>query len=241
MTLLKMILNTVLVVSLLPVAGHAFMLGATRVVIYQDQGYASLSVIGGEKDPLYLIRARVTRTLNDTQAVPVFLITPPVFRLEPGGRNQIRINVASPGALPADRESVFYLKVQGIPSGNPLEKNSRAGFTAAQVQFGSGNIIKLFYRPRGLDALTPDILRGVTYSRVPGGIKVSNPTPYHITFGYLNAEGVQVPLGGEKQPVMVSPLSSQIYLVGRAGQGKTVEWRILDDDGKAQAGTSPLL
>lgn len=218
---------------------HAFMLGGTRVVLYQDKGSVSLSVISGKEDPLYLIRTRVTRTLDDKQPMTAFLITPPLFRLEPGARNELRISLANPGALPSGRESVFYLKVAGIPSSNPLSRDSKTGFTGAEIQFGTGNIIKLFYRPHGLGPATLDSYRSITYSRVPGGVKVTNPTPYHINFSSLKVDGVRISLS-KQQPAMVAPQSSQVYSVGGNTQKKEVAWRVLDDDGNVQSGVSLL-
>lgn len=239
MRLLKIVLNMVLVFCFFPMVAHAFMLGGTRVVLYQDKGSVSLSVISGKEDPLYLIRTRITRTLDDNQPMTAFLITPQLFRLEPGARNELRISLANPSALSSERESVFYLKVAGIPSSNPLNKDSKIGFTGAEIQFGTGNIIKLFYRPHGLGPVTLDSYRSIKYSRVPGGIKVTNPTPYHINFGSLKVDGVRV-LIDKKQPAMVAPQSSRVYYFGGNTPKKEVAWRVLDDDGNVQSGISSL-
>ncbi|WP_437676671.1 fimbrial biogenesis chaperone [Sorangium sp. So ce131] len=73
----------------------------------------------------------------DTINVP-FLLTPPIFRIDPGHRQTLRITYAPSGEhLPQDRESVFWLNVLEVPpaGANVLATRSR---------------ISLFYRPQGL-------------------------------------------------------------------------------------------
>lgn len=230
-----------LMLCLVSLQSQAFLLGGRRVIINQNEKSASMKVVSGEGDPLLLIRARVTRTLKDEKSDPVFLVSPPFFRLESNTRNTMRISVLNPGAMPADRESLAYLKVEGIPTSNPLARNNSKGFQAplgASMVVGTGNYVKLFYRPNGIGPMTAETFRQLTFSRVPGGIKVANPTPYHITFATLSVEGKSVAFS-DPQSQMLPPLSQQVYLVPGSLKNK-VEWNIINDDGSTEKGTSPI-
>lgn len=232
---------TSLMLCLIATQSQAFMLGGRRVVVYQDEKSTSMTVVSGEGDPLLLVRARVTRTVSDNKSDPAFLVTPPLFRLEPKTRNELRISVLNPGAMPADRESLAYLKVEAIPSSNPLSRDNSKGFQdplGASMVVGTGNYIKLFYRPHGMGPVTPANYRQLTFARVPGGIKVTNPTPYHITFGRLTVDGKRVEFN-DRQPAMMPPLSQQVYAMAGSLK-KEVEWSIIDDSSTAQKGTSPI-
>lgn len=238
---IRLLVCTSILLCLIATQSQAFMLGGRRVVVYQDEKSTSMTVVSGENDPLLLVRARVTRTLKDTASDPAFLVTPPLFRLEPKTRNELRISTLNPGSMPADRESLTYLKVEGIPSSNPLSRDSSKGFQnpiGASMVVGTGNYIKLFYRPRGIGPVTPETYRLMTFSRVPGGVKVTNPTPYHITFDRLLVDGKQVAFN-DQQPEMIPPLSQQVY--GVAGTPKKqVEWSVINDISMPQKGTSPI-
>lgn len=235
---LRIIAGMMLALSLVSTQGQAFMLGQTRLILNQDDGSATILVVSGEKDPLYLVRAKITQTLDDEKAVSHFLVTPPLFRLEPKMRSTLRISVVGGNGLPADRERLFYLKVAAIPSSNPLDRNTKTGYTGASVLMGTGNIIKMIYRPHGVGAVTPGLISALAYSRVPGGIQVSNPSPNYISFSSLSVDG-KVLKFSDKQPAMLPPFSHQIYGVNSTLK-KQVAWRVLDDQGTAQSGTSPV-
>lgn len=238
---MRVLACAVLALCLLSTQSQAFLLGGRRVVVYQDQKYASIQVVSGEGDPLLLIRARVTRTLKDEKSDPAFLVTPPLFRLEKKSQNELRLSVLNPASMPAGQETLAYLKVEGIPSSNPLERDSKKGYVdplGASMLIGTGNYIKLFYRPHGLGPVTPATYRQLTFSPTPGGIRVTNPTPYHITFGHLSVDGKPVSFNAQ-QPEMLPPLSHQTYTVA-GSQKKQVEWSIIDDLSTPQKGVSPI-
>lgn len=217
---------------------HAFMLGGTRVVLSQDEGSATLPVISGKNDPLSLIRSKITRTPESEVSVTNFMITPPLFRLEPGGRNQLRISLVNPQNMPVDRESLFYLKVAGIPSSNPLARNSRVGFSGATLLVGTGNIIKLLYRPHGIPRPGNGVWSTLKYTRVPGGVQVSNPTPWNVSLASLVIDGQRVHFSS-RQPSIIPPFEKQVYGT-RSTLKKQVSWSVLDDSGNAVAGTTPI-
>nr|MDQ6119426.1 fimbria/pilus periplasmic chaperone [Klebsiella pneumoniae subsp. pneumoniae] len=48
-------------------------------------------------------------TQTDPKSAVPFMVTPPLFRLEPNSQNSVLIVRNGAAQLPADRESVFYL------------------------------------------------------------------------------------------------------------------------------------
>ena len=46
--------------------------------------------------------------------------------------------------------------------------------------------IKLFFRPAGLTGNPNDAVQALTWSRIPGGVKATNPTPYYVSLVTVN-------------------------------------------------------
>ncbi len=89
---------------------------------------------------------------GDPQSTPdkvhtPFLITPPLFRMEPNHDQSLRILFThSEQPLPTDRESVFWLNVLEVPpkpSGPQFQDKN-------YLQLAIRSRLKLFYRPAGL-------------------------------------------------------------------------------------------
>ncbi len=82
--------------------------------------------------------------LADNNKSP-FIVTPPLFRLDAGDSNDLRVLLTS-AQLPNDRESLFTLNIKVIPANTaPAGENI--------LQFAIKNQLKLIYRPAGLPRL----------------------------------------------------------------------------------------
>jgi P pilus assembly chaperone PapD len=112
-------------------------IGGTRFLYDGAKKEVSLSVRNPDSTP-YLIQT-VVSNLNDDAQKPPFVITPPLYRLNGGKENLMRIILA--GTLPQDKESMYWLRVKAIPSA-PREKNT--------LQIAVATSIKLIYRPDAL-------------------------------------------------------------------------------------------
>ncbi|GLH27211.1 MULTISPECIES: molecular chaperone [Enterobacter] len=222
-----------LVMPVLP--AQAFMLSSTRVVMPEGRP-VSVGVISGSNEGVLLIRSRVTRSLSSDVPVTSVMISPPLFRLEKGSRGTVRLQAMPSPEVPQDRESVFYLSVAGIPSSNPLSPG--ADRVAAGVVIGTGLQVKAFYRPRSLDGVAAEPWKSLTISRVPGGVKVTNPTPFHLTFSRMDVDGKPVTFDAQ-HPTMVPPFDSQVYGVASTVK-KTLHWTAVNDIGGEEKGTSAV-
>ncbi|WP_159225556.1 fimbria/pilus periplasmic chaperone, partial [Klebsiella pneumoniae] len=78
-----------------------------------DKKEASASIRNTEKSGVYLVQSWVDNGERGGKAP--FIVTPPLFRINPGEENMLRI-IRTGGNLPPDRESVFWINVKSIPA-----------------------------------------------------------------------------------------------------------------------------
>jgi P pilus assembly protein, chaperone PapD len=196
-------------------ASAGVVVGATRVVFKADKREAELSVDNPTQSVPYLIQSWVDNYAEgDSTKVP-FTITPPLFRLDAGQENILRI-IPVAANLPQDRESVFWLNVKSIPSSSKSDQN--------QLQITVKTRIKLFWRPTTLTAdAAMKAYKALTFRRQGEGIEVSNPTPYYVSFYSITSGGKTVTDAG-----MVAPHGT---LKVNAPAGGQVKWKAIDDFG----------
>lgn len=190
--------------------------GGTRVIYDSVKKETSLSVKNPEKSIPYLIQSWVENSVDVDKTAPPFIITPPLFRLDVGQENILRIMRVG-GSLPEDRESMFWLNVKSIPSTERSEKN--------QLQISVKTRIKMFYRPDKLNGNPNEAYKDLKFVRDNNKLKVSNPTPYYVSF-------FSVMVGSEeiKDAGTVGPFSNFSWDVPKGADGQ-VSWRAINDYG----------
>ena len=205
-------------------------LSHTRVIFDSKAQNAKVTLINNSHQ-VYLINSKVQQSadehISDAKKMP-FMVVPPLFRLEKESRNVLLITRNDTSALPSDRESVFYLNVLAIPSvpkNGPKADNSE--WSQPQVSFGIRNIIKLFYRPAGLNLSNYAAAEKLTFIQQGAMLQVSNPTPYYQTLGLLSVDGK--PVDVREYGAMIAPFSEMRYPV--SGSLKRVRWAVIDDYG----------
>lgn len=190
-----------------PLAHASVVITGTRVVFNAAQGETTVRLTNDNSRPA-LVEAWIddgdVNSTPDSAHTP-FLITPPLFRMDPDKDQSLRI-LFVPGAkpLPADHESVFWLNVLEIPPKPTAIEQAGKNY----LQFAIRSRIKLFYRPAKLpgDALTAP--NKLIFKRMTGqgaALEVHNPTPYYITISSLSlgagpksiegADGMVAPFG----------------------------------------------
>ncbi|MEI7035469.1 molecular chaperone [Fulvimonas yonginensis] len=226
------------------VAHASVLITGTRVVFPAQDGEVTVRLTNDADRPA-LVESWVDA--GDAQSTPdradtPFLVTPPLFRMEAHRDQSLRI-LFTPGhqALPADRESLFWLNVLEVP---PKPSTANAG--ANYLQLAIRSRLKLFYRPAGLtadpqkapDTLTFELARdGAGYA-----VTVHNPSPYHITLTRLRLHADGTSYAG--QSGMVAPLSDlRVALPGLTmppPAGSVVEFVCINDYGAAVTFQKPL-
>jgi len=190
-------------------------LSSTRVIYPREAKQATINVTNRDQHDSFLVQSWV----SDVQGTKVtdFTVTPPLFVIKPGKSNILRI-IYSGSALPADRESVFYLNNKAIPS---LSNNMPQGNS---LQIATQAVIKLFVRPANLTMKPSDAAATLRCQATGGEITVSNPSPYFVTL-------VNFTVAGKKQPnTMVPPKGRQIIRATGA-----VSYQTLNDYGAVTA------
>ena len=201
------------------------MLGGTRIVFDGNKRDASISVGNTTAQP-YAVQTWINTEADDNSTATPFVATPPLFRLDPRNEQMVRIQKV-PGALPEDRESVFYFNAQEIPVAGKAGENT--------LKIAMRTRIKLFYRPVGLkgnplDAL-PQLRWSLAQEQGKSVLVVNNPSAFHVSF-----IGVKVIAGAQtvevEEPKMVAPMSSQRYaLPGFNGRTGDVMFSAINDYG----------
>lgn len=120
------IIQTLMLSSLLfPLISHAGVtIGVTRVIYHGDARDESVTIINDDKEP-YLIQSWAQKINSDgsSTAAP-FIVTPPLFRLNAGQRNVLRV-IRTGGSLPEDRESLYWLDIKSIPTSNNKDNHNK--------------------------------------------------------------------------------------------------------------------
>lgn len=197
-------------------AQAGIVIGGTRVIYDGDKKETSAAIRNPEKSGVYLIQSWVDDGKQGDK-VP-FIVTPPLFRINPGEENMLRI-VRTGGDLPMDRESVFWLNVKSIPATD----DSKPRNNVLQVVVKSR--IKLFYRPAGLEGRPEAAYHQLSVAHSGNRLTVSNPTSYYVTLFTLKVDGREI-----KEADMVPPEGSVSFTLPSASVSR-VSWQAISDYG----------
>lgn len=196
-------------------------LSSTRVIYNGDKKEASLTVNNKSSNEEFLIQSWID-DINGSKKTP-FIITPPLFKLNPTKNNVLRI-VKTTDSLPQDRESVYWINVKSIPakSDDASERNV--------LQIAVRTRLKLFYRPAGLKGNSMDAWSQLRFSKAENGqLKVENPSVFNLTFNDLYANGTEI----KKAGMVPSKGELAISLPAKNTTITEVKYSIINDFGTA--------
>ncbi|MGV3346218.1 molecular chaperone [Enterobacteriaceae bacterium LUAb1] len=224
-----------------PLAGYAGLsLDTTRLVIPQQTGETMFRVINSSVDTAYLVNTRLSQTLSGREPVSNILVSPPLFRLDPDSKNAVRVRVLNRCGLPINKESLFFLTINGVP-GSPAPLRhiaTREASASGKISTGVGFIIKAVYRPSALSAPTMNTYKELFFSRVPGGIQLINPTPYYVALGMVSIDGHPVQTKHNVTDLL-APFARQFYGTDSTLK-KQASFSIYDDAGRLQELTATI-
>jgi chaperone protein EcpD len=221
-----------------PCAHASVVIAGTRVVFDAGQGETTVRLTNDNTHPA-LVEAWIDdgdiHSTPDNAHTP-FLITPPLFRMDPHKDQSLRIlYVQGAKPLPADRESLFWLNVLEIPpkpTGVTADRNT--------LQFAIRSRLKFFYRPAHLPGDAAKAPAQLTFKAAVAGRNVTlvahNPTPYYITISKLalDAGGKAVTV----DPGMIAPFADlTVPLKGLArapAPGTAVGFSTINDYGTGE-------
>lgn len=217
-----------LVVLLTDIAESAVRPKMTRIISYTSDKETQVDIINDSTES-YMVQSWIEDTEGRDTDIPLIL-TPPVMKLEGKQQGKLRI-VTMPGALPTDRESVYWLAVQEIPPKVNTDENHLIVAIRSRV--------KLFVRPDGFDAAgSKTAAKNLRWSIIQESgkkwLKATNATPYYISLNDLSVSQGQLK-GKNIRDVhqMVPPHGSEKYaLPTEIKTGKiAVTWDAMTDWG----------
>lgn len=212
--IMKRTIAALALLTLSTAAQAGIVMGGTRVIYQEGKREAAISVTNADTHSPYLVQSWVENYAQNNKARVPFIVTPPLFRLDPEQQNVLRINFIG-GTLPADRESVFWLNVKSIAPTRKDEVN--------KLQINIKSKFKIFYRPNGLAGEPADAWRKLTFKIDGSRLVAQNPTPYFVSFFTLSVGGKEI-----TEPGMIGPFSHREWLVNRTG---VIKWRAINDFG----------
>ncbi|WP_426149478.1 fimbrial biogenesis chaperone [Pseudomonas sp. DC3000-4b1] len=219
-----------MVVALITQPAHsALTIGATRIVYAGDARSATV-MVRNPSQLTYAAQAWVNTEADDTTTPVPFIPGPPLFRLDPGAQQLVRIT-GLPNDLPQDRESLFFFNVQEIPEVRHSDGGGNRLTLALRTR------IKLFYRPKAIAGEPHRHLTELRWRSEDNGrtLVVNNPSPYHFTFSDLEASSGSDTLRITQRP-MVAPFSEQRYSLPQSlATPWTVSFSAINDYGGKSA------
>nr|WP_314561610.1 molecular chaperone [uncultured Pseudomonas sp.] len=234
-----------LALALLGAAAHAgVIINNTRIIYPQSDKEVTVRLESKNQAPVLV---QVWLDSGDEHSSPdraeaPFIATPPIFRMEPGKQQVVRLAYTGE-TLATEQESLFWFNLLEVPA------HSRE---ANQLQLAFRSRIKLFLRPPnlpyGVDA-APGKLQWRRESTPRGQVlDVYNPTPYHVTFEQV--EVLESQQRHARKPAassagnMVAPGGRMRFelpsLKNPPGSAATVEFQTLDDYGVRNTHSTPI-
>lgn len=232
--MLRILLLLLMVFGGLSQAVASITISGTRVIFPGSEREVSVRTNNKGNRPalaqVWIDDGSVDANINNVKTP--FIVTPPVYRVEPGKGQTVRV-IYNGMSLPQDRESVFWFNMLEIP---PQNKNHSSG---QKLELAFRTRIKVFYRPQSLEKNNSsnevDQLKWemVTEGARGKGIKVTNNSPYYFSFGPISvtSQGRSVELDSD----MVAPKSSATFYprnkLKMDGKFSSLDFQVVNDYG----------
>lgn len=202
-------------------------------IIYKE-GSRSVDVnLKNQSDFPYVVQTwfdagKMTSGPDASVRVP-FIATPPVFRIQPGAGQVVKVTFTGGLKLPDDRESVFYFNFLQVPPSN-IDKNDAKNKMLVMLR----NRVKIFYRPESLSSGPGRVFPDISVTLVPGNasaVTVKNNTPFYVTVSSVAITNGQRRLSSASG--MIEPSGTHIFSISGAGSvnGKKVIVTVVNDQG----------
>lgn len=193
--------------------------GRTRIIYDANKKEVALPLINQEKELPWLIQSWTDT--GDGKTRGPFVVTPPLFRLDPQKEQSLRI-AWSGASLPEDRESLFWLNVRTIPAAAKEDENQNVLRLIYKTR------LKLFWRPKGLKGLAGENCKNLRFTRQGTMLHVVNKGEYYSVFDNVHVGNIAV-----KEADIVAPKSTLSLPFPSSAGGQKVSWQCITDYGNA--------
>ncbi|MRE95065.1 fimbria/pilus periplasmic chaperone [Enterobacter bugandensis] len=194
-------------------------IGRTRIIYEAAKKEVALPLKNSESELPWLIQSWTDT--GDGKTRGPFIVTPPLFRLDPQKEQSLRITWNGQ-PLADDRETLFYLNVRTVPATPDDEADKNVLRLIYKTR------LKLFWRPVGLSGTPAESCKNLRFVRHDQQLTVINDGAYYSIFDSLT-------LGTRKveKANMVEPKSNVVIPLPANAQGINVSWRCITDYGNA--------
>jgi len=149
----------------------------TRFVYPSNKSEITIGV-RNDSDLTSLVQVTIEPDVLDkgSTSTPYFIVTPPLFRLDPKKGQALRI-VSTKEPLATDRETLFWINILDIP---PNSQDTEANLLMIAVS----HKMKLFFRPKlnnDIELSAKKLVWKLSFKENKNVIDVENPTPYFVS------------------------------------------------------------
>ncbi|AMM80687.1 Possible chaperone [Shigella flexneri] len=200
-------------------------LSATRLIYEQGSDGAAITVTNPQDWPM-LVQSKVFE--EDKVTAAPFIVTPPLFRLNPGQQNKMWVVQTAPALQ--DREKLHWLCATGItPKKSDVwaekDKEKIAENVNLNIQVNVHTCIKLITRPSGIEGKMVNASEKLSWKKQGDKIVAVNQSPF-----YINLSSLQV--GGSKIEKLdyIAPFSQHEFVMPKTS-GQDIKWSVITDEG----------
>ncbi|SFU20639.1 P pilus assembly protein, chaperone PapD [Kosakonia arachidis] len=214
-------------------------ISTTRIIYDPESSGASVGINNPNDYPVLAMSETFT---EDSKDKGNFTVVPPLFRLDGNQNSRVRI-IHTSSSFPADRESLNWFCVTGIPpekgdqwdEGSKKEVRDNKAFLDIRVKLKQ--CIKILVRPAGIKGRADEAPSKVTWKISGKEIIADNPTGY-----YINLKMLSVGSSNITEPEYIPPFGSKKYtLPAGTGSSREIKFTSINDLGGVSATVSPSL
>ncbi|MGL5701349.1 MAG: fimbrial biogenesis chaperone [Kluyvera sp.] len=192
-------------------------IGRTRVIYDANKKEVALSLANEDNELPWLVQSWTDT--GDGKTRGPFILTPPLFRLDPQKEQNLRI-AWSGAAVAQDRESLFYINIRTIPA--VAKEDSSTDKNVLRLIYKTR--LKLFYRPKGLAGTPGESCKDLHFSHNGSVLRVVNDGGFYSVFDSVKLGSTLL-----KKADMVVPKSSTEIPLPPNASGQTITWRCISD------------
>ncbi|EPF0313448.1 fimbrial biogenesis chaperone [Enterobacter chuandaensis] len=194
-------------------------IGRTRIIYDAAKKEVALPLQNKDNELPWLIQSWTDT--GDGKTRGPFIVTPPLFRLDPQKEQSLRITWNGT-SLPEDKESLFYMNVRTVPATAADEENKNVLRLIYKTR------LKMFWRPVGLSGTASETCKKLRFVRHDEQLTAINEGAFYSVFDSLSLGSTKV-----EKADMVGPKSSVAIPLPDTAQGTRVTWRCITDYGNA--------
>lgn len=150
----------------------AFVLDSTRYIFDESDKLLRLNIINKSEQRTAGVVSINSDIKSDGQDSPVIVASPPVFKIDSGKAQAVRLKILNKESLAKDIESLFWIEAQEIP----IIQN----YSANSLVISMNTKVKLFYRPSSISKNRYLAEQLIYFINNNNSITLYNPTPFHF-------------------------------------------------------------